>query len=178
LASRVQREIVDIAQFYEQNIFDCDSGTSARMIMIPRDSFAPHVRSMLFDWHTLLGMTRIAILTTPAELVATFASLVGERSLAARELASEVLAWPLVLAGSRFEELVLPPLEQIMKSDAGEFSLVSMEGHLLLLCVLPEGLLIGSNPGTLADALDAGLSGKMREAMGLDGRSTRPGLVG
>jgi hypothetical protein len=169
---------MDIAQFYEQHVVDCESGLAVRLIMIPRESLAPHARSGIFEWPALLGLREIARLTTPEEHVATVASLLRPGAVEARMFAATVLASPLVFAGPSFEIVTLDSLNAQLESQRAICTLMQLDGENACMATLPEGIILYGEARAVASALEVGLANRMREAMGLDGRATRPGLVG
>lgn len=166
---------MDLAQCYDTTLSERDSGLAVRVITIPRMSMAPYVHGDLMAWAPLLGLTSVAFLESEEEMVTVLASTLAPSDGEARRLARVVIDEPRIPFANGAVRLL--SLGQIARSAhvplAEVVSLVSSPDSRLLLIAVPEGVTIcGSAPG-MAAALENGLSGRIREVMGLDGKTSR-----
>ncbi|MEX1103919.1 MAG: hypothetical protein WED87_06700 [Dehalococcoidia bacterium] len=166
---------MDISQFYDTTITDCDNGLAVRVIVIPHRSMAPYVKGDLVQWASLLGLTSVALLESEQEMISVLASTLSPGNGEAHRLARLVVMEPRIPFSNG--DLRLLSLAQIAR-DANVplpsvVSLVSSPESRLLLVAVPEGVAICGGASGMAGALGAGLSSRIREVMGLDGRKFR-----
>jgi len=74
--------------------------------------------------------------------------------------------------------VTLDSLNAQLESQRAICTLMQLDGENACMATLPEGIILYGEARAVASALEVGLANRMREAMGLDGRATRPGLVG
>lgn len=173
---------MDLAQYHDTTITDCESGLSVRAIVVPASSMAPHARFGLLTWTAMLGLKTEAMLDREREIVAVLASLLRPRDLVATELATVLVReprLPLGEVGMQFASLMM-----IAESNADNLEHTAFQVALgewrMLAVVAPVGIVLASAAATLSGALDHGLYEKIRELMGLDGRefqSTGPAAI-
>ncbi len=173
---------MDIAQYFDTTVTDCESGLAVRVILIPNASLAPHARDGLLTAAYVLGLRVTARLQSETEVVAVMSSLLSTSNPEARELAQAVATEPRLPFGEAGPQLV--SLMAIARSAGDDLarttSLVSMVDWRLLLVDAPAGMLVCGPAENISAALDRGMAARIREAMGLDGRqfrSTGPAAV-
>lgn len=166
---------LDVAQFYDTTITDCDSALAVRAIAIPHASMAPYVQGDLVEWASLLGLRSVALLESAEEIVTVLASILRPNDADATALARLAVNEPRLPFGA--DALHAESLYGIATTAnvplASVVSLVASPEARLLLVAVPGGVVITGGAGGVAAALEAGLSSKIREVMGLDGRKFR-----
>jgi hypothetical protein len=126
----------------------------------------------VLGWPEMLGLQTEAMLEDEREIVAVLASLLRAGDPAAVELATAVAREPRLPLG----ETGIQPISlmKIAESNAERLQRtafqVSLEEWRMLTVVAPAGMVLASSAQALSGALDRGLSVKIRELMGLDGR--------
>ncbi len=172
---------MDISQYFDTTLTDCDSGLAVRVIVIPVSSMAPHARSGLIGWTAMLGLNRVAVLESEREIIAVLASLLRAGDPAATELAAVIVQEPCVPFGDPgIKGASLNDVAGAGIAGARTASLVSLDDWRLLAVSVARGIVLCGEAGAFAGALGRGLSGQLRELMGLDGReykSTGPAPV-
>ena len=170
---------MDIAQFYDTTLTDCESGLAVRVIVVPNRSMAPYVQGDLVEWAVLLDLRSIAFLESADEMVAVLASIVDPNDPEARRLAGIVVGDPRIPFLN--SELRMLSLGEIALSAnvplSAVVSLVASPESKLLLVAVPDGVVVCGGVAAMAGALESGLCTRIREVMGLDGpkfRSTGP----
>jgi hypothetical protein len=169
---------MEISRLFDATVTDCESGLAARLITLPEASFAPHVRDRLFSWPTLLGLEEIATLTSAAEVARMLASVLDRQSSLGAELAQAVVNEPLSF-GIAAAELTIAAISR-SRSDDSFVSLVRSGARQLLLAVSGPGVVLCGNAATLSECLLDGLSARIRDSLGMEGRryrSTGPAAV-
>ena len=163
---------MDLAQFYDTTLTDCESGLAARVIVIPNASMAPYVQGDLVEWASLLGLKSVAVLESEPEMVAVLTSILAPDG-GGRELAETVVSNARIpFHDGRLRPLSLAGIARTARvSFSAVVSLVASAEARLLLVAVPEGVVICSGAGAMAQALEGGLSSRIREVMGLDGRT-------
>lgn len=132
---------MDIAQYFDTTVTDCESGLAVRVILIPNASLAPHARDGLLTAAQVLGLRITARLQSETEVVAVMSSLLSTSNPEARELAQAVATEPRLPFGEAGPQLV--SLMAIARSAGDDLarttSLVSMVDWRLLLVDAPAG---------------------------------------
>jgi len=176
---------MDISQYFDTTLTDCDSRLAVRVIVVPVNSMAPHARSGLMSWATMLGLNRVAVLESEREAVAVLASLLRAGDPAATSVANVALCEARVPFGD--PDLKGTALIDIARSDQrgagsalGTVTLVSLDDWRMLAVAVADGIVLCGEAEAVSGALARGLTAKLRELMGLDGRefsSTGPAAV-
>lgn len=163
---------MDLAQFYDTTLTDCDSGLSVRVIVIPHRSMAPYVQGDLVAWASLLGLRSVALLDSESEMISVLASTLVPSNGEAAGLARVVVEEPRIpFSDGDIRLLSLAAIARTANVALSQVvSLVSAPEARLLLVAVPDGVAICGGAAGMAGALEAGLSSRIREVMGLDGR--------
>lgn len=166
---------MDVAQFYDTTITDCESALAVRLIVIPAGSMAPYVQGNLVEWASLLGLGSVALLDSEEEMVAVLASILRPGDADADALARLVISEPRVPfpGDSLHAQSLFAIAASAQVPLASVVSLVAAAEARMLLVAVPAGVVIAGGAGGVASALEGGLSAKVREVMGLDGRKFR-----
>jgi hypothetical protein len=173
---------MDLAQYFDTTITDCESGLAARLIVVPTVSMAPHARLGVLGLPEMLGLKTEAMLESEREMIAVLASLLRSGDPAAMELATVVVREPRLPLG----EAGIQPASLLMiaKSNGEVFHntvfQVSLREWRLVAVLAPVGMVLAGAAAAVAAMLESGLAVKIRELMGLDGRqfrSTGPAAV-
>lgn len=166
---------MDVAQFYDTTITDCDTALALRVIVIPTGSVAPFAQGDLVEWGSLLGLSSVAFLESEAEMASVLGSILRPGDEDATALAEIALVEPRIPFAT--DSLRAESLYRIAASArvplASVVSLVASPEARLLLVAVPAGVVIVGGAAAVASALESGLSAKIREVMGLDGRKFR-----
>jgi hypothetical protein len=160
---------MDLARYVDATITDCDSALAVRVVSIPRESLAPHVRNDLFSWPAVLGLKEVARLGTRDEVVSVLAAMLGGGDTA-HGVAEAVADRPLVPFGDPIHDVTLVEMATARTAETLDLAYVTLEGSRLLLATVPDGLVVCAEAADLSRALERGLAAKLRELMGLDGR--------
>lgn len=166
---------MDVAQFHDTTITDCDSGLAVRTIIIPSGNFAPYVQGDLLEWSALLGLTSVALLESAQEMVGVLASMLRPNDAEATALARIAVTEPRIpfARDSPCAESLYGIAATANVPLTSVVSLVASPEANLLLVAVPAAVVITGSALGLAAALESGLSAKIREVMGLDGRKFR-----
>ena len=167
---------MDLAQYFDTTITDCESGLAARLIVVPTASMAPHARLGLLGLPEMLGLTVDAMLESEREIIAVLASLLRSGDPAAVEMATILVREPRLPLG----EAGIQPASLLMIARSNGDTLlhtvfqVSLQERRLVAVIAPVGMVLAGPSESISAMLESGLALKLRELMGLDGRQFRP----
>lgn len=170
---------MEIGQYFDTTMTDCDSGRAARVIAIPSTSIPPHLRPGMVDTTQVLSLQSLAWLESRAEFVRVLASLLGMNG--DRSFAEACAVEPRVPLGEGGPHLA--SLLAIAESHGriGEsVRLTSFGASRQILVAVAVGVVVIGEAHSLSTALGAGLGPRLRELMGMDGEQyawTGPSVV-
>ncbi|HET7738260.1 MAG TPA: hypothetical protein VFK32_06770 [Tepidiformaceae bacterium] len=169
---------MELAQYYDTTIVDCESNRAIRAIVVPARSIAPADRGDLLDWIQLFDIEAIGFVQSEAEALSALAGLLRSDDSEALALARTVMSTstiPFEVDGFRVMSL-LEVAGTAGVALGSVLALVRLESLPFLFVAVPDGIVLCGNALDVSDILGRGVEVKLRRLMGLDGsRMTQGG---
>lgn len=168
---------MELAQYYDTTVVDCDSNRAIRTIVVPARSIAPSDRGDLFDWIRLFGIEAVGFLQGEEEATSVLAGLLRSDAPEAVELARAVMTSPAIpFESPKFELLSLVDIAGTAGVALGSVMALVRFGSLAFLFVaVPDGIVLCGNGLDMTDILNDGVEARLRRLIGLDGSRIKQG---
>jgi len=159
---------MEIGQYFDTTMTDCDSARAARVIAIPSTSIPPHLRPGMVDTTQVLGLQSLAWLESRTEIVRVLASLLGMNG--DRAFAEACAAEPRIPLGEGGPHPAsLLALAESHGRIGQSVRLTTFRASRQILVSVAAGVILVGEAHSLSTALGAGLDRRLRELMGMDG---------
>lgn len=167
---------LELAQYYDTTVVDCDSNRALRTIVVPARSITPEDRGGLVDWLRLLGLEAVAFVPSEEEAVAALIGSLNTNDPEAVQLCRTVLGATTIPFenGSLGAASLLGIAASAGVALSSVMAVVRLQHLQFLLVAVPLGVAMCGNAMDITEALRLGLEERLRRLMGLDGSRVRP----
>lgn len=168
---------MELAQYYDTTVVDCDSNRAIRSIVVPARSIAPADRGDLLDWIRLFDIEAVGFLQGENEAISALVGLLRTDDPDAVELARAIMTSPAIpFESPKLELLSLVEIAGTAGVALGSvMALVRFDGLAFLFVGVPEGIVLCGNALDMTDILNKGVEAKLRRLIGLDGSRSKQG---